>query len=69
MVEIHLSGKLRRYIKGTMGIQDNILTLTPEPDETIASLQTRVGIPAEEVYNIFVNHKYSTVQSFVPSCG
>ncbi len=57
MVEIHLSGKLRRYIKGTMGIQDNILTLTPEPDETIASLQTRVGIPAEEVYNIFVNHK------------
>ncbi len=39
MVEIHLYGKLRRYIKGTMGIQYNILTLIPKPDEMIQGVE------------------------------
>jgi len=39
MVEIHLYGKLRRYIKGTMGLQDNILTLTPKPDDMIPGVE------------------------------
>ncbi|MCG7852004.1 MAG: hypothetical protein MIO92_05725 [Methanosarcinaceae archaeon] len=40
-----------------MGIKDNILNSAPEPEETITSLLIRMGIPAEEVYSIFVNHK------------
>jgi len=39
MVEIHLYGKLRRHIKGTTGIQDNILTLTPKLDEMIPGVE------------------------------
>lgn len=57
MAEIHLYGKLCRYKKSTMGVQDNTLHSAPEPKETIASLLDRMGIPAEEVFSIFVNHK------------
>jgi len=62
VVEIHLCGKLRRYIKGTTGIQDNILNLAHEPEETIASLLVRMGIPVEEVYSIL-----STINCSLPA--
>lgn len=57
MAKIHLYGKLRRYKKDTTSIQDSILNPPPEIEETIASLLARMGIPSEEVYTIFVNHK------------
>jgi len=57
MVEIHLYGKLRRHKKETTGIGDNRMTMSSESDETLATLLARAGIPSEEVYSIFLNHK------------
>jgi hypothetical protein len=31
--------------------------LTAEPDETVASLLARLGIPTAEVYTVFLNHR------------
>ncbi len=57
MVEVHLYGKLRRYNGSTQAGHDSVLMHKPRPDETIASLLEREGIPVEEVNHIFVNAK------------
>ncbi len=55
MVEIHLYGKLRRRAQDTRVGQ--VMKVEPQPDETIASLLTRVGIPVDEIYHVFFNSK------------
>lgn len=57
MIEIHLYGKLRRYSRHGQGGQDNVIRISPEADDTIASLLAQVEIPVEEIYSIFFNSK------------
>lgn len=57
MVEIHLYGKLRRFSRQIKAGQDNVVRLSPEPDDTIASVLSQLEIPVEEIYSIFFNSK------------
>ena len=57
MVEIHVYGKLRRYIKDHQRGSASVITLAPRRDETIASLLGHVGIPVGEINHIFFNSK------------
>ena len=63
MVEIHLYGKLRRYVKESEALQGNVMTVAPQPDETLEQLLARVGIPLDEIYNIFFNSKLLATHS------
>lgn len=57
MVTIHLYGKLRGYGAQASRRQNDILRQKPAPDETVASLLNRLGIPAAEIYSIFLNSR------------
>jgi len=63
MVEIHLYGKLRRFLKKPRNCEDGVLKVSVQPEETLEQLLTRVGIPLEEVYNIFFNSKLLATRS------
>jgi len=57
MVEIHLYGKLRRYLKESRPEEGGVLKVSTETQETVAELMARIGIPLDEIYNIFLNSK------------
>ena len=57
MVEIYFYGKLRRYSRHDRGGQDNVLRISPEADDTIASLLAQAQIPVDEISSIFFNSK------------
>ena len=57
MVEIRIYGKLRQYLKEPEIAQSGIVKLAVEPEETVAALLTRMGIPLDEIYTIFLNSK------------
>ncbi len=57
MVEIHLYGKLRRYAQNIPTDRDNVIRVSPESDETLEALLTRLEIPVDEIYSIFFNSK------------
>lgn len=57
MVKIHLHGKLRKYNNSSGFGKENVLSIQPEPEETIDSILIKAGIPLEEIYHIFYNHK------------
>jgi hypothetical protein len=57
MVEIHLYGKLRRFVGDHRPGQDTVVWLEPEPVTTIASLLEGMGVPIDEVNHIFYNAK------------
>ncbi len=63
MVEIHVYGKLRRYVHQKQTDQDNVIRISPEPDDTIASILVKVEIPVEEIYSIFLNAKLLAAKS------
>ena len=63
MVEIHLYGKLRRYLKESQKNEGGVLTVSVQPEETVAELLTRIGIPLDEIYNIFFNAKLLATRS------
>lgn len=63
MVEIHLYGRLRRYAQEIKASQGHVIKISPHSDETIESLLTRVGIPVDEIYNIFFNAKLLATRS------
>lgn len=63
LVEIHVYGKLRRYVTQKRAGQDNVIRFSPEPDDTIASILEKVGIPVEEIYSIFLNAKLLAAKS------
>jgi len=64
MVEIRLYGKLRRFDQDN---PDGIIRVTPEPDETLSSLITRLGIPVDDIYSIFYNAKLLAARSGMAS--
>ncbi len=55
MIEIHLYGKLRRYAKDNSPSRESVIWIESQPDETVESLLTRVGISIDEVYSIVYN--------------
>ncbi len=63
MVEIHVYGKLRRYVKESEALQGNVMKVAPKSDETLEQLLARVGIPLDEIYNIFFNSKLLATHS------
>ncbi len=63
MVTIHLYGKLRRYVKESEALQGNVMKVAPKSDETLEQLLARVGIPLDEIYNIFFNSKLLATHS------
>ena len=67
MVEIHLFGKLRKYVKKSDQQAANVIRVSHQTDETIALLLDRVGISIEDVYSIFVNHKLLAARSGMAS--
>lgn len=63
MTDIHLYGKLRRYAQGAGSGKDNVIRISPQPDETIESLLVRMEIPTDEIYSIFFNSKLLSARS------
>lgn len=57
MVEIHLYGKLRRYLKESQPGHGHVLNVAPQPEETLDRLLARLEIPLDEIYTIFFNAK------------
>jgi molybdopterin converting factor small subunit len=65
MIEIHLYGKLRRFASNKDATSESILLLSSSPDETIATLLSRIGIEEEETSNIFLNGTLSALSRSV----
>lgn len=65
MVEIHVYGKLRRFVKDARTDHQSILVLEPHPDETIALLLAQAGIPVDEINHVFFNAKLLASRSRV----
>ena len=67
MIEIHIYGKLRQAAGDILTENDNVIRVSPEPDETLDNLLARMGIPVEEVYSIFHNSKLLAARSGMAS--
>jgi uncharacterized protein YbcC (UPF0753/DUF2309 family) len=67
MVEIRIYGKLRRYARDIPADSDEVIRLTPEPDETLDQLLARLEIPVDEIYSIFYNSKLLAARSGMAS--
>jgi hypothetical protein len=67
MVEIHLFGKLRRYAKDTDAVKDYVIKMSPAVDETVESILARAGVPAEDIYSIFLNRRLLAARSGMAS--
>ena len=52
-----LYGQLRRYARQARPGSDCAIVLEPGPGETIASLLAQMGIPVDEINQIFFNSK------------
>ena len=63
MIDIHLYGKLRRYSQAAGSGKNNVIRISPQPDETMTSLLVRLQIPADEIYSIFFNSKLLAARS------
>ena len=63
MVEIRLYGKLRRFAMESAADHGHVVKVAPQPDETLEQLLARVGIPLDEIYNIFFNSKLLATRS------
>lgn len=67
MVEIRVYGKLRQVARNIPADDDNVIRISPEPDETLDRLLARVGIPVDEIYSIFYNSKLLAARSGMAS--
>jgi len=63
MIEIHLYGKLREVLGDDILSESNVLRLSPEPGETMASVLVRIGISSEDVYSLFLNARLLAARS------
>lgn len=57
MVEIHVYGKLRRYVEEPRPGQGTVVMLEPGRADTVGSVLEQMGVPAGEVNHIFLNAK------------
>ena len=65
VVEIRLFGKLRRYISESEMVEGRVMKVSPQPQETLAQLLARLGIPLDEIYTIFLNSKLLATRSLM----
>lgn len=56
-VELNLYGKLRRLVPGSGSVGVSSLNIRLRPGDTVASVLARIGIAADQIYTVFVNHK------------
>lgn len=63
MIEIHLYGKIGKMLMDQNLSESNILRLSPEPGETMASVFERTGISTEDIYSLFLNAKLLAARS------
>lgn len=62
MIEVHLYGKLRRFIDNQDPTCDSIIYTPVEEGDTIEDAIRHIGIPLEAVgSNIFLNGEYSAL--------
>ena len=67
MVDVHLYGKLRRYAVDSRPDRESVVSLEPQPDETVGTTLERLGIPPAEVCHVFLNGALlSTRNSMAP---
>ena len=57
MIELHLYGRLRRYVKDYRPMEGVVVRHEIGAGETLASLLDEAGIPYDEIGHIFVNAK------------
>ena len=57
MVEIHLYGKLRRYVEEYRPGEGTVVMLEPDPVDTVGSVLERTGVPVGDINHIFLNAK------------
>lgn len=62
-VTIHLYGKLRRFAGDAGAGRGHVIEVEPQPEETVDRLLARVGIPLDQIYNIFFNSKLLATRS------
>ncbi len=63
MIEIHVYGKLRHELHAYSSAKSNVLKLSPEPGDTLASVLARAEIKDGSVYSIFLNAKLAAARS------
>ncbi len=63
MIEIRIYGKLRRFINEPEALHGNLMRVTPQPQETLAQLLARIGIPLDDIYTIFLNSRLLVTRS------
>lgn len=67
MIEIHLYGKLRRFVAQSSPIGECVLRIEPLPNETVLALVQRAGIPLDALYHVFLNgHLWVTRNRMAP---
>jgi hypothetical protein len=70
MAEIHVYGKLRRYVNNGQNDRHVVITLDPRGDETLESLLKHMEIPVDEINHVFLNAKLlATRTSMAPYMG
>ena len=63
MIEIRVYGKLRRFINEPEADHGNVMSVTPQTQETLAQLLARIGIPLDDIYTIFLNSRLLVTRS------
>ena len=63
MIEIHLYGKLRSHFRDSVYREGDVLRVSPEPGETLASVLARAGISTDKVYSLFLNARLLAARS------
>ena len=63
MIKIHVYGKLRNEIKTERFENANVLSMSPEPGDTIGSVLARADIKVGNIYSIFLNAKLAAARS------
>jgi hypothetical protein len=57
MVEINLYGNLRKYAREFNSPGMSMISIDPQPGETVGILLEQLGIPVKEINHIFINSK------------
>ncbi len=63
MIEIRIYGKLRQQSTIDEIRETGVLHVTPDPNETLATLLVRTGVAADEAHTIFLNARLLAARS------
>lgn len=60
MIGIYLYGKFREMVPGYTIDSECKLEMETQDEETVSSIMDKLGIRADDVAHIFLNHQYSS---------